>query len=262
MASQYWNRKTFVLVTGASKGIGRAIAERVAELVGPESVFLLLSRDEDKLKEVEQSLSANDSIRVQISKTDLSSCTEEDLDKLVTGTLENFNVSADSFDHAVCFHNAGSLGDASIRCADLSGIDECVDYFRLNLVSMMILNAIFLRKFHQTARTVVNISSLCGIEPFTSLSLYCSGKAARDMFFKVLAAEEPDVRVLNYAPGPVETAMRNQIVDQTWDATLAENLKNNKPLTPNETVDRLVHLLALNRFKSGAHVDYFDPLEE
>ena len=81
-------------------------------------------------------------------------------------------------------------------------------------------------------------------------------------FFKVLAAEEPDVRVLNYAPGPVETAMRNQIVDQTWDATLAENLKNNTPLSPNETVDRLVHVLALNLFKSGAHVDYFDPLDE
>jgi len=47
----------------------------------------------------------------------------------------------------------------------------------------------------------VNISSLCALQPFRSWALYCSGKAARDMMFRVLAAEEPDVRVLNYAPG-------------------------------------------------------------
>ena len=34
-----------------------------------------------------------------------------------------------------------------------------------------------------------------------------SGKAARDMFFKVLAAEEKDISVLNYAPGPLDTHM-------------------------------------------------------
>lgn len=48
---------------------------------------------------------------------------------------------------------------------------------------------------------VVNISSLCALKPFKSWTLYCTGKAARDMMFKVLAVEEPDVRVLNYAPG-------------------------------------------------------------
>ena len=37
-----------------------------------------------------------------------------------------------------------------------------------------------------------------------------TGKAARNMFFKVLATEEPDVRVLNYAPGPLETEMSDQ----------------------------------------------------
>ena len=34
-----------------------------------------------------------------------------------------------------------------------------------------------------------------------SWGLYCSGKAARDMMFKVLALESPDLRVVNYSPG-------------------------------------------------------------
>lgn len=47
----------------------------------------------------------------------------------------------------------------------------------------------------------MNVSSLCAMKPFKNWALYCSGKAARDMMFQVLALEEPDVRVLNYAPG-------------------------------------------------------------
>lgn len=47
----------------------------------------------------------------------------------------------------------------------------------------------------------MNISSLCAREPFPSWALYCAAKAARDMLFRVLAVEEPGLRVLNYAPG-------------------------------------------------------------
>ena len=36
------------------------------------------------------------------------------------------------------------------------------------------------------------------------------GKAARDRFFETLAKEEIDVRVLNYAPGPLDTDMQTQ----------------------------------------------------
>ncbi len=56
-------------------------------------------------------------------------------------------------------------------------------------------------------RTVVNISSLMALRAQETWSLYCSGKAARDMFFRVVAAEEKGVTVLNYAPGPVLTDM-------------------------------------------------------
>lgn len=77
-------------------------------------------------------------------------------------------------------------------------------YLSLNVSSALCLTARVLRAFPQRAglrRTVVNVSSLCALQPFPSWVLYCTGKAARDMAFRVLAEEEPDLRVLSYSPG-------------------------------------------------------------
>ena len=47
-----------------------------------------------------------------------------------------------------------------------------------------------------------------------------SGKAARDMLFKTMAEESPGVRVLNYAPGPLDTDMQLQARTVTADSDL------------------------------------------
>ena len=41
-------------------------------------------------------------------------------------------------------------------------------------------------------------------------TLLNTGKAARDIFFDTISKEEPDIRVLNYAPGPLDTDMQKQ----------------------------------------------------
>lgn len=61
--------------------------------------------------------------------------------------------------------------------------------------------------------------------------------------------------MLNYAPGPVETTMRTQLLDQTW----IDEIKSGDVLTTDMTVDRLLELLARDSYASGAHVDYYDP---
>lgn len=45
-----------------------------------------------------------------------------------------------------------------------------------------------------------------------------AGKAARDMFFKVMALENPSISVLSYAPGPLKTDMFNCIRDTSYDS--------------------------------------------
>ena len=158
-----------------------------------------------------------------------------------------------------------------------------MDYFRLNIGHVIVLNSIFMQVFAGIRKTVVNITSLCGIEPIASMGLYCTGKAAREMFFKVtsrktiglsplkrdlksdffplyspqvLAKEEPETRVLNYAPGPVATSMLDQVVRQTWNAEIKSGTT---ALTTDETCTRLIQVLAQDKYTSGAHLDYFDP---
>ena len=186
--SCYWNKKTFAIVTGSSRGIGRTLVEKISKQIGADSVLLLISRDEKDLDSLQKAIETDrPSVRVHVGVTDLSSCDESALNGVVSSALAG--ESAESFAHALCVHNAGSLGDATKRCTDLVSVNSCVQYFQLNLASVVVLNAIFLRRFASAAvqqrKTVVNMSSLCGVEPFSSLSLYCTGKAGRDMFFKV-----------------------------------------------------------------------------
>ena len=52
--------------------------------------------------------------------------------------------------------------------------------------------------------------------------LLISGKATRDMMFRVLALEEPKLQVLNYAPGPLNTNMQVEARTLTGDDDLRE----------------------------------------
>lgn len=110
-----------------------------------------------------------------------------------------------------------SLGDVSRYTRSFTNMAEVDSYLSLNVSSSLCLTASVLQAFPQRPglkRTVVNISSLCALQPFSSWVLYCTGKAARDMMFKVLAEEEPDVRVLSYAPGGELTGQQVQPVRQ------------------------------------------------
>uniref|UniRef100_A0A8D2MKI2 Sepiapterin reductase n=1 Tax=Zonotrichia albicollis TaxID=44394 RepID=A0A8D2MKI2_ZONAL len=159
----------------------------------------------------------------------------------------------------------GSLGDISKSFLDLTDLEEINSYFSFNISSALCLTSTALRAFGARpgcSRTVVNISSLCALEPFPSWALYCSGKAARDMMFRVLALEEPGVRVLNYAPGPLDTDMQLLARSRTRDPGLRQRfqtLQEQGQLIPSSvSAQKLLQLLQEDSFPSGAHVDFFD----
>ncbi|XP_017592882.1 PREDICTED: sepiapterin reductase, partial [Corvus brachyrhynchos] len=163
----------------------------------------------------------------------------------------------------LCF--PGSLGDVSKSFLDLTDLEEINTYFSFNISSALCLTSTALRAFGARpgcSRTVVNISSLCAREPFRSWTLYCAGKAARDMLFQVLALEEPGVRVLNYAPGPLDTDMQLLARTKTGDPGMRQHFQrlqeNGQLIESSVSAQKLLQLLQEDSFPSGAHVDFYD----
>lgn len=100
--------------------------------------------------------------------------------------------------------STGSLGDITKSFVDFTDPLEVDRYFSFNVSSTLCLTSSLLKIFQGRPglqRLVVNLTSLAAQQPFKSCTLYCAGKAAREMMFKVLAEEEKDVQVLNYSPG-------------------------------------------------------------
>ncbi|NWI59386.1 SPRE reductase, partial [Calyptomena viridis] len=162
-------------------------------------------------------------------------------------------------------NNAGSLGDVSKSFLDLTDPHEINSYFAFNVTSALLLTSTALQAFGErpgSSRTVVNISSLCALKPFRSWALYCSGKASRDMMFQVLALEEPHVRVLNYAPGPLDTDMQLLARTKTGDPGMRQHFQSlqesRKLIDCTVSAQKLLDLLEEDTFHSGAHVDFYD----
>ncbi|NXO10415.1 SPRE reductase, partial [Oriolus oriolus] len=265
---------TACVVTGASRGFGRSLARLLAPQLGPGSVLVLLARSAEALAELAAELRAgpatgsdtgSDSggtgLRVQCVAADLG-C-EEGLRRAGAALRELLQDA--SFGRLLLINNAGSLGDISKSFLDLSDLEEINTYFSFNISSALCLTSTALRAFGARpggSRTVVNISSLCAREPFRSWALYCAGKAARDMLFRVLALEEPGIRVLNYAPGPLDTDMQLLARTKTADAGMRQHFQrlqeNGQLIECSVSAQKLLRLLQEDSFPSGAHVDFYD----
>nr|Q8R536.1 RecName: Full=Sepiapterin reductase; Short=SPR; AltName: Full=Benzil reductase ((S)-benzoin forming) [Meriones unguiculatus]BAB86000.1 sepiapterin reductase [Meriones unguiculatus] len=250
------------VLTGASRGFGRALAPRLAQLLAPGSVLLLCARSDSALRRLEEELGAQQpGLRVVRAAADLG--TEAGLRQVLRAVREL--PKPEGLQRLLLINNAGTLGDVSKGVLNVNDPAEVNNYWALNLTSMLCLTSGTLNAFPDSpglSKTVVNISSLCALQPFKGWGLYCTGKAARDMLCQVLAAEEPSVRVLSYAPGPLDTDMQQLARETSMDPELRNRLQRLK--SEGELVDcgtsaqKLLNLLQKDTFQSGAHVDFYD----
>ncbi|XP_068705638.1 sepiapterin reductase-like [Montipora foliosa] len=256
--------RTCCLVTGASRGFGKSSAVALAQqfsVSGIQSHFILVSRNEKCLQETRNAINeVCPSAQVYIVVANLGEINT--LEETVNNALSK--VEASKVTHAILLNNAGSLGDTSRCIKDMSDVspEALQDYFNLNISSPMFIISNFLQRFKGVSCTVINVSSLMAVESFSHFSFYCTGKAARDMMCQVLAKEEPDVRVLSYAPGPLRTEMYDQICNTCGNQEIASAFKTsrdeNKILSSDESARKLVSILKEDKFASGSHVDYYD----
>jgi len=251
----------FLVVTGASKGIGARMAIEASRGFQSGSVVVLLARTIAGLEATKQAIvEANGGVKVVVRAMDLTKPPAEELHALIKDAYASV-----PFELAMIIHNVGTIGDISKWSRDQEDYAELEAYYSTNVFGPIVLNTQLLKVVPAgIKRFVVNISSKAGHVPFKSFGFYCPGKAAREMYFRVLAEEENDILVLNYSPGPVETDMT---VDAQAHAASEETTSMFKTLrdegtilTTEQTTKRFLEVVATGNYKSGGHVDFYDEI--
>lgn len=247
-----------ILITGSNRGFGRSI------------VNLLINHYEKKENHVDLYLiSRNGEFEVEVTNTDIKVhhwkvdfAIKEDWAQL----SEKINDLSLDYKVVKVFSNAGCLGSLDVvERIDMESIELATRVNYLGPVSFIsgIINRF---NYSDAVLYLVNISSLAAIQPFRGWSTYCSTKAAASLFFKCIATEKDPkkVRVLNYAPGPLDTRMQTEIRngmkgELESDAKFWADLKeNNGLIDPDQSASVLIDILEENQFESGVHVDFYD----
>eukprot|EP00644_Phytophthora_capsici_P009068 jgi/Phyca11/504202/fgenesh2_kg.PHYCAscaffold_6_\ len=253
--------KSAVLITGASRGFGRCLALDFVRQLKAQSVDLKAATGE---------------LNSFLQTVDLANSV--DYTAKVDQILLQFETQ--SYDRVFLVHNAGSLGQLGLVQECATAPTELAQYWELNVTSVLWMNKRFLDVFgasrdellasgvteKQTQLVIVNVTSLCGIEPFKTHMMYCTGKAAREMHHRVIATEQAPsgkVRVLQYSPGPMDTDMQKTIREcPRVDPELRKQFEDMKVqgtlIPPAQSSERGVKLAITGEYESGAHVDYYD----
>lgn len=187
-----------VLVTGASRGLGRALAEQLA---AKGAKLALVAREAGPLDDVVAAIRGTGGTAHAIPG-DISDKTA--IHK-IAGQAQGL-----VGDIGIAIHNASTLGPTPLRllldteCEDLAHVLETnlIGPFRLTKI---LAGAMALRG----AGTILHISSDASVEPYPRWGAYGISKAAQDHLSRILAAELDGigVRVLNVDPGEMDTVM-------------------------------------------------------
>lgn len=192
------------LITGASKGIGKAIAERfVAE--GADVAFTYLSSVE-KGEALEKELSAAGT-KVKGYRSDASDFAAAE--KLINDVLEDFG----KID--ILVNNAGITRDNLLLRIGESDWDEVIN---VNLKSCFnTVKAITKPMMKQRGGSIINMTSVVGLKGNAGQANYAASKAGIIGFTKSVALElgSRGIRSNAIAPGFIETEMTDKLDEKT-----------------------------------------------
>ncbi len=231
----------FFLITGASRGIGRAVVKELDSLYGEGAAYLLVARNEAALRSLKGEIKGES----QILAADLGQPVSTA--QTVAEILSEINAS--KYERLVLINNAGILAPVG-KIGTLMN-DELEEIIQVNLTTPMVLMNIFLRWADKSSnpKLIVNVSSGAARFPIVSWGGYCASKAGLDMFSRAIAEEKrPDLRVISVAPGIIETDMQRSIRDLTPDQfPLVDTFANYKATgslkSPEQTAEEIVKII-------------------
>src|SRR5690554_4121609 len=192
---------TVAIVTGASRGLGQAIA---LGLLQSDTRLITVARNHDEAldKHARQSGCA-----LQQVQTDLANPAA--VERVARQIVASLPAGAKRY---LLINNAGTV-DPINQASELHDAAAITAAFNLNVTSVILLTAAFLQavKPMQADCRILNISSGAGRNPMPGWGVYCATKAALDHYTSVLRSENHGVRIASLAPGVIDTGMQEQI---------------------------------------------------
>jgi NAD(P)-dependent dehydrogenase (short-subunit alcohol dehydrogenase family) len=189
------------LITGASRGLGRALAAGLAR----EGFDLIIdARDAAALDAAAGALRAAGG-SAQRPGGRVTAVPGDITDPAHRAALLAAAAAAGRLDLLV--NNAGTLGASPLPALADYPPDELRAAFEANVIAPIALTQLVLPLLRASGGAVLNITSDAAVEAYTGWGGYGAAKAALEQASNVLAAEEPTVRVWWADPGDLRTDM-------------------------------------------------------
>ena len=223
-----------VLITGASRGIGRAIAKQLAQK--GYKIIANYNRSEEQAKKLQEENDNIDIYRADVSKRD-------EVKNMVKYAINKYG----KID--ILINNAGISENKLFT--DVTD-DDWNRVITNNLYSTFcVTQEVITNMIHEKQGCIINISSVWGIVGASCESIYSITKAGIDAMTKSLAKElgPSNIRVNSIAPGIIDTDMNKGLSDEE-----IENIKNEIPLERiGQTIDiaKCVNWLIEDSYTTG-----------
>lgn len=220
------------IVTGGSRGIGRAIALLLADR---GCNIVIISRTISELMETEKEIKKKN-VKVLAIKCDVSKL--KDVKKVVKETIKEFKKIN------ILVNNAGIGPYKSLDLLNYKEVDSILD---INLKGMVYFSKESLPHLKkENYGRIINISSGLGKSGMANFTVYCASKFGAIGFSEALAGELKNIKVFSVCPGATDTKL----------------YRTNFPYSKNFLIDRpekvakvVLNLCEPNNLKSGISVD-------
>lgn len=236
----------FFLITGASRGIGEALTQKILQ---EGNIVLGISRKRS------DTLKSSNYYHLSFDLTETSR---------ISQIIEKANeiVDQQSFDFVCLINNASAV--EPIGSIEKCPPTEIESHVKIGLVAPMLLTSMFIKRFtdEKIRKKVVFISSGAAFTPLADQSIYCSSKAGINMLAQCVGLEQKDkehgFEVISIGPGMVDTSMQLAIRSKTSDQFAMADLfkqafENGMLQEPGKVAEKIYPLLR-DKYEQGKYM--------
>ena len=224
------------LVTGASRGLGRAIARRLA---ATGARVVLVARDAEAVEATARAIREKGGAAFAVP----GDVGDKEAAHRIAGQAAALAGAVD-----VVVHNASTLGPLPLAPLLDTSCEDFERAFAVNVLGPFRLTKLFVGAMTlRRGGLIVHVTSDAGVAAYPNWGAYGVTKAALDHLTRIWAAEleATGVKLLAVDPGEMDTQMHADAMPEADRASLA---------SPDVVADRIVRLMVDDTWKSGARL--------